>query len=166
MKIKEANKVIAEFMGHDSEVKNHHQWYLREDGSPDCFTYENHYCNGYVCKRCGFSYCHHCKGCTDPESEFSQVDDGSEVDQCKIDMPSYLSLDALVPVWRVLRDKLHSMEINLNERIGSVLWLISDESSEVLQECVAYCEQRNTKSTQTIQEAAAIATAKAIKEIK
>lgn len=37
-----------------------HKWVLNEEGEPDYFAWESGYHNGYLCERCGYSFCHHC----------------------------------------------------------------------------------------------------------
>ena len=37
-----------------------HKWKLNDKGEPDYFAWEFEFHNGYLCERCGYSFCHHC----------------------------------------------------------------------------------------------------------
>ena len=37
-----------------------HKWRLNDEGEPDYFAFEVDYHNGYLCERCGYSFCMHC----------------------------------------------------------------------------------------------------------
>lgn len=46
---------------HKHEEYPEHQWIRNENGNIDHFAMEVGYCNGPVCKRCGYSFCEHCE---------------------------------------------------------------------------------------------------------
>lgn len=80
MDTQKINQLVAEkIMGLQSQVDfgswTTHDWYLDEDGDIDTFAmeYGNH--NGPMCKRCSYSYCHHCQD--EPD------------EPCEIDVPNY-----------------------------------------------------------------------------
>lgn len=37
-----------------------HKWKLNKKGEPDYFAWDYDYHNGYLCQRCGYSFCMHC----------------------------------------------------------------------------------------------------------
>jgi hypothetical protein len=38
-----------------------HEWVRDDDGNIDVFAYSaGQFCNGPVCSKCGYGYCHHC----------------------------------------------------------------------------------------------------------
>lgn len=84
---------------------------------------------------------------------------------------NYLSLDALVPVWEKLRKKCHSLELTLNEKIGRFSYSFNRgidgqiNGRNILYEIDEYHSHIGNKDSLTIQQAAAIVTAKAIKEL-
>lgn len=53
-------KYYAEF--HVALQRKHgHEWEIDDDGEIDNFAYSAGFCNGPVCKKCGKSFCKHCK---------------------------------------------------------------------------------------------------------
>ena len=56
MNKEELKKII-----HHKKIYPYHQWQLDEYGQPDDWAFEYDYHNGYVCIRCGYSFCKHCE---------------------------------------------------------------------------------------------------------
>lgn len=54
-----------------------HKWKLNDEGEPDYFAWEFEFHNGYLCERCGYSFCHHC----DPDG-FDKEPCVVEYDEC------------------------------------------------------------------------------------
>jgi len=81
-----AEKIIGLQPQVDFGIWDEHDWHLDENGDIDMFAmeYENH--NGPSCKRCGYSYCHHCQ-------------DGPDR-PCEIHVPEYTN--SLILMWDVV----------------------------------------------------------------
>jgi hypothetical protein len=95
--IQKINQLVAEkIMGLVPQVdfgtRSEHDWELDEDGEIDTFAFEVDNHNGPACKRCFYSYCHHCQNGPDKP--------------CKVDAPNYAESISLA--WKVvekLKDK-------------------------------------------------------------
>lgn len=55
------NELIASVLFNcDGAIYAKHDWYTDEDGSIDVWRVDSGIHNGPECKRCGYSFCHHC----------------------------------------------------------------------------------------------------------
>lgn len=54
------NKETPKKIIHHQRTYPSHKWRLNEKGEPDHWAWEYGYHNGYLCERCGYSFCKHC----------------------------------------------------------------------------------------------------------
>lgn len=118
------NQLIAEkIMGLQPQVDfgtwSEHEWYLDEDGDVDTFKmeYENH--NGPMCRRCGYSYCHHCQD--EPD------------EPCIKEVPEYTN--SLIRMWEVVAKLKEDFIVEIRIKSESVecrLFKENNDNEEIL----------------------------------
>ena len=72
---------------HVHEEFKEHDWYRDEDGNIDEFAMEYGYHNGPACKRCGYSFCEHCK--PNGWNEEPCIIDYYQCPKCRKHIPKY-----------------------------------------------------------------------------
>ncbi len=127
------------------------------------------YMNDFSCYDCEFSheestgprYYHSSMKCGKEGFYFEDIDECGQFQYNQKKATYSKSLDALVPVW----EKLNSWDYDYDMRFSKNVWTFSISNYFINERAVTNPLKENGVAN-TIQEAAAIATARAIKELK